>query len=179
MKTLVIILLLFATYSQSNAQQIMAKADNETPAAPRREAAANKSHDWEFVLALEDYSTHAYAKAHAASFGRDIARLLSVMNERYVRKLQVVGGDPSTSTRIQKPAIYNAVKKIEKHYRAKARQVALTAADVATFEHVIKVAIACLEEDSTAFEAALKQCGKNTTEQIKLFQRVKLNNIYE
>lgn len=157
----------------------MAKADKETPAAPRQEAVDNKSHDWEFVLALDDYTNHAYAKAHATSFGRDIACLLSVMNERYLRKLQVVGGDPSTSTQIQKPAIYNAVKKIEKHYRAKARKSALTRIDVATFEHVIKVAIASLEEDSTDFEAALKKCGKNTGELIRIFQRVKLNNIYE
>ena len=70
-------------------------------------------------------------------------------------------------------------KKIEKHYRARAKKGSLSETDRSHFVHALKVAIACLEDDSRQFEEALKACKKNVEEQIRLFQKVKLNNIYE
>ena len=178
MKTLILFALFVAAGLQLSAQT-MAKADKETTAQPRQEAAAVEVQRWEFSLALKDYMDHAYAKNDGDVFGREIACLLSLMDERYLQKIQVTGGDMAVSTQIQKPVVYNAVKKIEKYYRAKAKKNAFTEGDRADFLHAVKVALACLEDDSADFEEALKQCKKNTKEQIRLFQNVKLTNIYE
>ena len=178
MKTLVLLIAFVAVCLRMNAQ-VLAKADKESSAQPRREAAAADAQQWEFSLALKDYMEHAYAKSEGDVFGQEAACLLALMDERYVRRVQVTGGDVAVSTQIQKPVVYNALKKIEKHYRARAKKGSLSETDRSHFVHALKVAIACLEDDSRQFEEALKACKKNVEEPIRLFQKVKLNNIYE
>lgn len=178
MKTLILFIAFVAACVQVKAQ-VLAKADKETTAQPRREVAAAETQRWEFSLALKDHTAHAYSKSDGDIFGQEAACLLALVDERYVRKIQVTGGDLSVSTQIQKPVVYNAVKKMEKYYRGKVKKNEFSAADRAAFVHALKVAIACLEEDSQPFEEALKACKKDTKAQIQLFQKVALNNIYE
>lgn len=179
MKTLILLTLLVIAYFPMRAQQVLAKAEKISGEESRGAVVNEKSSGWEFALALKDYLEHDCAKAQETNFGREIACLLSVMDERYLHKIQVTGGDVAVSTQIQKPVVYNAVKRIEKYFRAKVRKGCFTVEDRSLFEHVIKVAIACVEEDSLDFEEALKQSKKDLNEQIQLFQRVRLNSIYE
>lgn len=179
MKTFILLALFIIAGIRANAQQALASVDKELSSQPRQEAVAAESQQWEFTLALKDYMEHAYAKSEGDVFGQEAACLMALLDERYVRKIQVTGGDLSVSTQIQKPTVYNVVKKIGKYYRLRVKKGQFSASDRTAFVHVLKVAIACLEEDTAAFEQALKGCKKDVEAQIQLFQKVKLNNIYE
>lgn len=178
MKTLFLFFLLAAGMLQGNAQELYASLEREAEKPVARDVDA-VSYTWEFYSALRDYSAHSYAKADAQVFGKDIACLLALLDEKFVRKEQVAAGDPALQAAIRKPLVYNSVKNIAKYYRQKRRNGGFTPADAELLAHVVKVALACVEEDSAEFEKALKQSKKNREQQLDCFRKVKLRALYE
>lgn len=179
MKTLFLFFLLMAGVLQGNAQQVYASLEQEAEKPMAREVAA-ASYAWEFYSALGDYSGHRYAKADEQWFGKDIACLLALMDEKFVHKEQVAVGDPVLRAAIRKPVVYNSVKNITQYYRQKLRKGEFTPADAALLTHVVKVALACVDgEDSAGFEKSLRQSKKNPEQQLACFRKVKLCSLYE
>lgn len=178
MKTLFLFFLLMPGMLQVNAQKLYASLENET-GNPHYRSEATISSIWEFSSALRDYSGHRYAKADEQTFGRDIACLLALLDEKFIRKEQIAAGDPQLQAGLRKPMIYNSVKNITKYYRQKNRAGAFTPADAGLFAHVVKVALASIGEDTEDFEKALKKSKKSPQQQLDCFRKVKLINIYE
>lgn len=178
MKTLLLFFLFTGSIVQGNAQQLYASLEDKAEKPVSRNVAAI-SYSWEFYSALQDYSGHRYTKSDEQLFGKDIACLLALMDEKFLRKEQITNGDPTLQTCIRKPWIYNSVKNIAKYYKQKRHNGLFIPADAEIFTHVIKVALACTEADSSEFEKALKKSKKNPEQQLSCFQKAKLCNIYE
>lgn len=178
MKTLFLFFLLMSGMLQVNAQKMYASLENEA-AKPEYRDVATISHVWEFYSALGEYSGHNCTKADEQMFGRDIACLLALVDEKFIRKEQIAAGDPMLQSGIRKPVVYNSVKNIAKYYRQKNRAGTFTRADAGLFAHVVKVALACVEDDTEEFEKALKKNKKSPEQQLDCFRQVKLHNIYE
>lgn len=178
MKTLFLFFLLMPGMLQVNAQKLYASLENET-GNPHYRSEATTSSIWEFSSALRDYTRHRYAKADEQTFGRDIACLLALADEKFIQKKQIIAGDPQLQAGIHKPIVYNSLKNITRYYRQKNRAGVFTQADAGLFAHVVKVALACIGDDTEDFEKALKKSKKSPQQQLDCFRKVKLINIYE
>lgn len=181
MKTFLLFVLCMVGMYRVEAQDMLVSLDEveNKPVAARDAAPATVVYTWEFWSALQDYTASNYARTDEQLFGKDVACLLTLLDEKFVRKEQVIAGDPAVHTCIAKPVVYNSVKNIAKYYRQKNREKNYTFQDSETFAHVVKVALACMDDDSAGFEEVLKKTKKDAQRQIGLFQQVKLKNIYE
>lgn len=180
MKTGLVVIFLIARFLQADAQNFYANLDKNTNKTPDRNISITTDVQyWEFNSALTDYLDHSFAKADKQIFGKEIACLLALLDEKYIRKEQIAIGDPALHTNILKPVIYNSVKNLVRYYKQKSQNNALSTPDCEQLNHVVKVALACLEEDTSDFEKALKKNRKKPDQQLDCFNRVRLTNIYE
>ena len=185
MKTILFLLLIVAGIIRVNAQDMYAsleknghkmKADVTTDAV----TGETDHYQWEFWSAEESGTVKSCPKSMEILYGKEVGSLLTIMNERFIRREKIDAGDPSLRTVVRKPAIYNAVKNIEKYYKQKNKKNDYTMADRETFTHVVRVALASADTENTAdFEQALQDTRKSMEKQIACFCRVKLKNIYE
>ncbi len=179
MKICLFFICLLAGVLQSGAQVYASLGEDRGGRAVRSRAVAAEASHWEFYSALPDYSGHAFARADERVFGREVACLLALMDEKYVCREQAVAGDPLLHTRIVKPVVWQAVKDVVKHYRQKGRNGALPEEECGRLAHAVKVALACLSEETGDFEEALKKDRKNPERQLECFCRVSLTDIYK
>lgn len=183
MKTIIFLLLVLTMGMQVVAQDMYAslgKADGRANVEAENKVAVEKTYRWEFWFALENTAAKECTKSTGELYGKEVGSLLDLMDGVFIGKERVDAGDPSLRTTIRKPAVYNAVKNIEKYYRQKCRQNSYMVADREAFAYVVKVALASVDtNDTLEFEKVLQDNRKNTEEQIACFCDVKLRNIYE
>lgn len=180
MKTGLVLIFLVANFLQVDAQDFYASLDKKTnKTSDRNISITTDVQYWEFNSALTDYQNHSFAKADKEIFGKEIACLLALLDEKYIRKEQIAIGDPVLQTNILKPVIYNSVKNLVRYYKQKSQNNTLSTTDCEQLTHIVKVALACPEEDTSDFEKALKKNRKDPDQQLDCFKRVRLTNIYE
>lgn len=180
MKIVFLAVVVFLGVFRVEAQKVFASLENKGDGASvseRREDAA-VSYRWEFWSS--PLQGAVVNRSHEEAFGNEVACLLGAVEGAFLKREQVVAGDPQVQATIRKPGIYNAVRNIEKYYRRKSKQGDYTERDAALFAHVMRVALACVDsEDSDGFEAALQQSRKEVAGQLACFRQVKLNDLYE
>lgn len=186
MKTLLSLILVLTgilSFGQVFAQDFLAVAEKSSNKSVKNIEASEpapetRSFTWEFFSAVKDEFTQKdYQKVGNHELGKDVACLMTILNERCIRKEQAMAGDPATRTMILKPVVYNAVRNIEKYCKRELKQGVAVTDDVMTY--VLKVAIASLDTDDTAsFEKALQEYRKDPKGQIKVFQNVRLSSVY-
>ncbi len=127
---------------------------------------------WEFSLPQIKVDTLQYGSHR---LGKNVAVRKDYFLELYTRLESIAPGNPSTKVVITKPAIFNAVKQIEKYYlgRLKANTIGMEGAELG-FVHVLEVAIAAATENSDSFEVALQQNKKDVIKIVGLFESVNL-----
>lgn len=185
MKTIILLLLVAGGMLKVSAQDMYAsieKSGDRTTAVTTTKKVAEKTemYQWEFWSAEESGPLGNCSKSIEALYGKEVGYLLSLMDNCFIRRERVDAGDPSLKTSVRKPAIYNAVKNIEKFYKQKNKRNNYTVTDGETFAYVVKVALASVDtEDTESFEQALQDFRKDADGQIACFRRVKLKNIYE
>lgn len=179
MKICLFFVCLFAGAFGAGAQVYASLGTGDGREAARPEAVAASVSYWEFYSALPDYSGHAFARADERVFGREVACLLALMDEKYVCREQVAAGDPQLHARIAKPVVWQAVKGLVRHYRQQGRGGVLPPEECGRLAHAVKVALACLGEETADFEEELRKHRKNPERQLACFGRVRLKNIYE
>lgn len=179
MKSFLLFTFMMCGILQLDAQELYAKLEGTNVKSAEKKAKTEYTLRWEFYSALKNYTDHTYAKAEEQLFGKDIACLLALLDEKFIQKDQVATGDPEIHTRVIKPIIYHSVKNITKHYKQKIRNQTFHPADSKMLAQVVKVALACVDDNSTPFEEALKQCKKDPKRQLDCFKQVQLKNIYE
>jgi hypothetical protein len=131
---------------------------------------AGYSYDYELVKITEEMSG-----VHA--FGDVIAKKVYLLDEKYKSEVALIPGNPQTKIVIQKPVLYDAVKRIEKYLKKSAKKGELSI-DSATYLYnkVLDVALCIKNADTKAFEDALSS-AENEAEKIELFTK-RVNLIY-
>lgn len=107
--------------------------------------------------------------------GGELTKKWNTLNANYTHVYNVSVGFTDSGTEIVKPAIYNAVLKVNKYYR-KALRKGLVSKDNAVKElsHILDCAnVICFEDQTEGFEEAVSKAGE-PQEIIALFNQVKL-----
>jgi len=129
-------------------------------------------YEWEFLSAVP---TQIY------KIEERVAQLKDLMTKYYITKEDVIPGDPMMRTIVLKPKVYYSVNSIEKHLKRKIKKGAITKEQASLkLTHILEVALSIAMdsgEESQSFEIALKD-AKRIEDQISLFNKVKLQNIY-
>lgn len=111
--------------------------------------------------------------------GNKVAYLYDAFKDIYVKKEEVVPGDPTRRTIIRKPAIYQAVRTIEKGLNKAVKKNEIQETDAeAQLAQVLKIALAAVDSDTVTFEDALQKQKKDTQALLTIFSAVKLNAMY-
>lgn len=135
---------------------------------------------WEFYSACQDPTPEELANLTSThKLGDKVSFLYDSFKDTYVVKEELVPGDPTQRTVIRKPAIYHAVRTIEKELsKGVKKQVVSPEKAEKQFIHVLKTALAAIDSDSEDFESALQQNKKDATSLLAVFQRVNLKSLY-
>ena len=133
---------------------------------------------WEFYSAIKAPTNEELAREANYKFGEEAGYLYSLFMSVYVVREEVVPGDPTRRTVIRKPAIYNAVRSLEKHYNKEVKKNGLSSA-VATSEflQILKIALAAFDSESKSFEDSLQENRKDATSLTAVFKHVRLTEI--
>lgn len=130
---------------------------------------------WEFYSNTPQFSTEALAQASNYKFGQEAGCLYDEFMKMYVVREEVVPGDPTRRTVIRKPAIYNAVRSIEKNLNKELKNSGMTPEQAGTeFAWVLKVALAAFDLENESFEDALQNHRKDAASLLSIFNEVKL-----
>jgi len=134
---------------------------------------------WVFLMPDLKEMPSENARPVGADFpGRENSLLKDYLTELYTQAEPITPGSPMTRITIRKPAIFNAVKTIEKYYSSEIKKNKLTSAQaVPGFNKVLAVAVAAASEDSEDFEDALQQQRKNALSLIGIFNQVQLKEM--
>lgn len=134
---------------------------------------------WEFLMPeIGSYLHEDLASSSSYRLGNDNFCLKDYILKTYTRNEPIAPGNPLTRIVILKPAIFNAVKKIEKYYLAELKKNELTKQEAESgFQQVLKVAVAAATENTQSFEEALQDNRKDTQKLIDTFNQVKLKQM--
>lgn len=153
--------------------------DNDKAGKNKVEAEANVKQTWEFYSTVKAPTAEELAVVNSHNLGKEIGCLYSAFMEIYVVKEEVVPGDPARRTVIRKPAIYNAVRSIEKQLNKAIKSTSITQEKAADeFSNVLKIALAAIDSDSQTFEEALQNNKKDTSRLLAIFDNVQLKSLY-
>ncbi len=126
-----------------------------------------------------DYELENITKDMAGNhpFGDEIAKKMFLLSKKYTSEVELIPGNPQTKTVIQKPVIYNAVKRIEKHLKKSVKKGSLSV-DPATYtlNKVLDVALCIRNADTKNFEGAIETSDSDENK-IDLFTN-RVNLIY-
>ena len=104
-------------------------------------------------------------------FGNEIAKKMFLLGEKYTSQVELIPGNPQTKTVIQKPTIYNGVKRIEKYLKKSVKKGTLSAGTATyTLNKVLDVALSIRNADTKSFEVALEESGTEY-KKIELFTK--------
>lgn len=144
-----------------------------------KDSSLEETFSWEFFSAAEKINIEDLATARDHKLGKEIGFLYELFMQGYIKKEEVVPGDPTKRTVIRKPNVYNAVRNIEKILNKKLKKTEITEGEASEcFAHVLRVAIAVIDSDSDSFEDAIITNRKDDQKLIALFEKVKLTSIY-
>ena len=107
--------------------------------------------------------------------GGELTAKWNTLVANYTHVYDVSVGFSDSGTEIVKPAIYNAVMKVNKHYKKALRRKQVSVEEAAReLSHIFDCAnVLCFEDDTRDFEASVSAC--DTPEDIvTLFRRVTL-----
>jgi hypothetical protein len=123
-------------------------------------------------LSTSDLSTEVIG---THQFGDEIAKKMYLLNKKYTYQVAVVPGNPQTKTMINKPVIYDAVQKIERHLKKSYKKGEITIDSAENdLNIVLDVAYNVLTADTKNFEATIIKTStagsliKLFTHQVKL-----------
>lgn len=144
----------------------------------KNEIEKSDSQSWEFYSAIKAPTNEELSREANYKFGEKAGYLYSLFMNIYVVREEVVPGDPTRRTVIRKPAIYNAVRSLEKHFNKQVKTNGMNLESATNeFLFVLKVAIAAFDSDSKSFEDILQENRKDSTKLTALFQLVQLTEI--
>ena len=111
------------------------------------------------------------------TFGDLIAKKMYLLDEKYKSEVALIPGNPQTKTVIQKPVLYDAVKRIEKYLKKsiKKGEISMESATY-TFDKILDITLSIKNADTKSFEAALSST-KTEAEKIELFIK-RVNLVY-
>jgi hypothetical protein len=146
---------------------------------PANKETIAREYKWEFYSPdLDNYTKQKVSVADGERFDTSLSPLVDMFNESYTDREPIAPGNPATRIVIRKPAIYNAVRKIDKYYSKQVTHGEINSANARKgFERVLTIAIAALSENSQSFEDALQQNRKNPESLIAQFNQVKLKDM--
>ena len=170
-KLLCFTLFLFSLMVYSNAQ-VLAINNHTNEKEEKSDEKANDSINEEkipvfvFNLYSSAKETHTY-EGNTSFWGEVAGSKKEKVEEMYLYTTTIAPGNPGTKTIIRKPAIYNAVQKLEKFYRKKVRKGVYSEKEAeSAFLKVLNVAEAAFPESTSEFEEKLK--ATNDIEQLAL-----------
>ena len=92
------------------------------------------------------------------TFGQLVSEKLYSLESKYTYEVPIVPGNPQTRTMIRKPAIYDAVKKIEKHLKKLVKKGEISTETASSdFNKVLDVAFNVLTAETERFEKAIAE----------------------
>jgi len=167
--TLSTLFILAALGSQAQTSDLTLNKASEKAATAASTVKNNKT--FHFVLPANLSTTAENPGDHF--FGEEIAGKWAYLNSIYVRRQEVEVGFGAAHTEIYKPAVFNAINRLNRHYRRQSEPNNATAR--AEFLHALNCAIAVFfEEDTDAFEQALSSVRK-PEELLQVFQATELS----
>lgn len=170
------VILLAAGVTTSIAQSAPDK-DKSTP-KENIETATVKEQKWEFYSNITPPTMEALSAEQNYKFGELAGCLYNTFLKVYITKEEIVPGDPRRRNIIQKPAIYKAVRLIEKQLKKDVKNQKLNLQEASTrFESVLKKAISAFDSETASFEKALTACRKNIPNLYEVFDSVELIEI--
>lgn len=109
------------------------------------------------------------------TFGQTASEKLYLFESKYTYEVPIVPGNPQMRTMIRKPAIYDAVKRIERHLKKSVRkgEISLESAS-SDFTKVLDIAFNVLTAETEDFEKAITDSKDNYSLTNLFTQRVKL-----
>lgn len=152
--------------------------DNKAGNKSKVEANSTVKKTWEFYSAIKKLTAEDLANEARYKFGQEAGCLYTLFMSTYIVREEVVPGDPTRRTLIRKPAIYNAVRTIEKQLGKELKTNGISKEQAATeFANVLKIALSAIDSDSQSFEDALQANRKDATNLLSVFNSVKLTEI--
>ena len=144
--------------------------------ATETKSATNKT--WEFYSSITQLTADELAEEANYKFGSEAGCLYNRFMEIYVVREEVVPGDPTRRTVIRKPAIYNAVRSVEKQLSKEIKSNRLDKEKAATeFTQILKIALSAIDSDTQSFENELQKSRKDANDLLALFKNVRLIHI--
>jgi hypothetical protein len=134
---------------------------------------------FEFTAYSRDYELDNITTEMAGEhpFGDQISKKVYLLESKYTSEVALIPGNPQTKTVIQKPVIYETVKRIEKQLKKSVKKEELSVSDAAyTFNKVLDVALNTLTANTERFESAIESLDE-TDAKIDLFTK-RVNLIY-
>jgi hypothetical protein len=138
-----------------------------------KDGTGKKSPAFEFKAYPKDSYLNAISKEMAGGhlFGDLVAKKIYLFNEFYTSEENLFPGNPATKTVITKPAIYDAVKRIERDLKKSVKKGETSVSDASSiFNTVLDVALNIKTEDTRDFEKALVNAA-DTKSKIELFTK--------
>lgn len=133
---------------------------------------------WEFYSSIKELTADELASESNYKFGQVAGCLYNLFMDVYVVREEVVPGDPTRRTVIRKPAIYNAVRTVEKQLNKDIKNNHLTKEQAAAeFTAILKIALSAIDSDTQSFEDELQKNRKDSTNLLSVFKSVKLTEI--
>lgn len=152
--------------------------DDKSENKSKTEASVAPAKTWEFYSSIKELTATELASESNYKFGKEAGCLYNMFMNVYVVREEVVPGDPTRRTVIRKPAIYNAVRSVEKQLskEMKSNSIKLEQA-AAEFTTILKIALSAIDSDTQSFEDELQKNRKDSTNLLSVFKSVKLTEI--
>lgn len=115
---------------------------------------------FEFMASSNDADLSSVSKDMISEhvLGTLVSEKLYLLEAKYTYQVPIVPGNPQTRTMIRKPAIYDAVKKIERNLKKQVKKGEIST-EVASgeFNKVLDVAFNVLTAETASFEKAITE----------------------
>lgn len=175
MKTTFFLLLLIAIGTSANAQYLTMSENKTQPSAPTetKETAAEKTPQFVFQNYGVDL-THSNIKDYPEhSLGDQVAKKIYATQKIYVHRHPSTLGFSDSTLEIYKPAIYNAITKLDNYFRKAVRRNEMNTSE-ASAELAKCLDLACLayyEEQTGELEQALRK-AKSPEQLLSVFHSI-------
>lgn len=131
-------------------------------------------HEFEFIREQLNDIDVSLVRSH--KLGEDVAVYFHLIDQEYTYITEAAPGSFSGRLVVKKPAIYNAVYRIDKYYRKQIRKgLANEEQGINGLKRYIEIALILLYRDTGEFEAELDE-AKTDEELLTLFRSIKLKS---
>lgn len=152
--------------------------DDKSESKSKTEASVIPAKTWEFYSSIKKLTADELASESNYKFGKEAGCLYNMFMNVYVVREEVVPGDPTRRTVIRKPAIYNAVRSVEKQLSKEVKNNSIKPEQAAAeFTTILKIALSAIDSDTKSFEDELQKKRKDSNNLLTVFKSVKLTEI--